>query len=90
MLFRSLVNKLAPVKFASLLMAIWFTANAFGNKLAGALSALYPEKGQTTSVLGYQMSNLYDFFMLFVFMSGISSVILFLLSRKLQKLMKGR
>ena len=86
----SLVNKLAPVKFASLLMAIWFTANAFGNKLAGALSALYPEKGQTTSVLGYQMSNLYDFFMLFVFMSGISSVILFLLSRKLQKLMKGR
>ncbi|MFM7838775.1 MAG: peptide MFS transporter, partial [Chitinophagaceae bacterium] len=25
----SLVNKLAPIKFASLLMAIWFTANAF-------------------------------------------------------------
>ena len=26
----SLVNKLSPLKFSSLLMAIWFTANAFG------------------------------------------------------------
>jgi POT family proton-dependent oligopeptide transporter len=29
----SLVNKLAPLKFASLLMAVWFLANAFANKL---------------------------------------------------------
>ncbi|NJO25398.1 MAG: peptide MFS transporter [Bacteroidia bacterium] len=85
----SLVNKLAPFKFASLLMAIWFTANAFGNKLAGSLSALYPENGKTTTFLGYQMSNLYDFFMLFVFMSGIAALILFLLTRKLQKMMQA-
>jgi proton-dependent oligopeptide transporter, POT family len=84
----SLVNKLAPLKFASLLMAVWFTANAFANKLAGVLSALYPENGKTTSLLGYQMSNMYDFFMLFVFMAGIASVILFLLSRQLQKMMQ--
>ncbi len=83
----SLVNRLAPFKFASLLMAIWFTANAFGNKLAGTLSALYPEEGKTTSFLGYKMSNLYDFFMLFVFMSFIAAAILFLISKKLQKLM---
>lgn len=83
----SLVNKLAPLKFASLLMAIWFTANAFGNKLAGSLSALYPENGQTTNFLGYQMSNTYDFFMLFVFMSGVAALLLFLLTRKLQKMM---
>ena len=82
----SLVNKLSPVKFASLLMAIWFTANAFGNKLAGSLSALYPAK-KTTYFLGYQMNNLYDFFMLFVFMGGIAALILFLLTRKLQKMM---
>jgi len=82
----SLVNKLSPVKFASLLMAIWFTANAFGNKLAGSLSALYPD-GKTTSFLGYQMSTLYDFFMLFVFMSGIAAFILFTLTKKLQKMM---
>ncbi len=83
----SLVNKLAPLKFASLLMAIWFTANAFGNKLAGSLSALYPENGQVTSFLGYKMANTYDFFMLFVFMSGVAAFLLFLLSRKLQKMM---
>ena len=68
-------------------MAIWFTANAFGNKLAGTLSALYPEEGKTTSFLGYKMSNLYDFFMLFVFMSLIAAAILFVLSKKLQKMM---
>ncbi len=83
----SLVNKLAPLKFASLLMAVWFLANAAANKLAGVLSALYPEGGKTTSFLGYQMNNLYDFFMLFVFMAGLASVILFLLSKKLQTMM---
>ena len=84
----SLVNKLSPLKFASLLMAVWFTANAFGNKLAGVLSSLYPDKGKTTSFLGYHMSNLYDFFMLFVFMVGASSIILFFTTWKLQKMMK--
>jgi POT family proton-dependent oligopeptide transporter len=83
----SLVNKLAPLKFASLLMAVWFLANAFANKLAGVLSALYPE-GKTTQFMGYQMNNLYDFFMLFVAMSGIAALILFLLTRWLQNLMK--
>lgn len=38
----SLVSKLAPVKFTSLLMAVWFMANAAANVLAGKLSALYP------------------------------------------------
>ena len=82
----SLVNKLAPLKFGSLLMAVWFTANAFANKLAGVLSGYYPD-GKTTSFLGYQISNLYDFFMLFVGMAGVASLILFLLSSKLKKMM---
>lgn len=121
----SLVNKLSPIKFASLLMAVWFTANAFGNKLAGSLSALYPpgiaeiakakkagvdlarilyEKATPTAqelatlkqleipyefktFLGYHINNLYDFFMLFVYMVGAAALILFLLSKKLQKMM---
>jgi POT family proton-dependent oligopeptide transporter len=45
----SLVNKLSPLKYSSLLMAIWFTANAFGNKLAGVLSAVYPPGAQEVS-----------------------------------------
>ncbi len=82
----SLVNKLAPIKFASLLMAVWFTANAFANKLAGVLSGYYPD-GKTTSFLGYQITNLYDFFMLFLGMAGVASLVLFFLSSKLKKMM---
>ncbi|AHF15831.1 peptide MFS transporter [Niabella soli] len=85
----SLVNKLAPLKFASLLMAVWFLANAAANKLAGVLSSLYPDNGRITNFLGYHMSDMYDFFMLFVIMAGVASLILFLISRKLSKLMEG-
>ena len=85
----SMFNKLAPLKFASLLMAVWFLGNAGGNKMAGMLSALYPEGGKTTSFLGYKMNNLYDFFMLFVFMGGLAGIILIVLSKKLQKMMHG-
>lgn len=83
----SLVNKLAPVKFASLLMAVWFTANAFANKLAGVLSALYPD-GKTTYIAGFAITNLYDFFMMFVVMAGVASAILFVLASKLKKMME--
>ena len=84
----SLVNKLAPLKFASLLMAVWFLANAAANKLAGVLSALYPSEGKTTSFIGYKMTDNYDFFMMFVFMAGLASLILFLVSKKLQTMMQ--
>lgn len=83
----SLFNKLSPLKFASLLMAVWFLGNAGGNKMAGVLSALYPESGNTTSFLGYQINSLYDFFMLFVFMAGAAATILLLLSKWLQRMM---
>lgn len=83
----SLVNKLSPVKFASLLMAVWFLANAGSNVLAGKLSALYPDGTKVTSFAGYQMHDLNDFFMLFVMMAGVASIILFLLTKWLQKTM---
>lgn len=40
----SMVVKLAPVRFASLLMGIWFLSTAMANKFAGDLSALYPDE----------------------------------------------
>jgi POT family proton-dependent oligopeptide transporter len=86
----ALVNKLAPAKFASLLMAVWFLANAIANKLAGTLSALYPEPGKTTQFLGYTMTNMYEFFMLFVGMAGVASLILFGITKQLQKMMKAQ
>lgn len=82
----ALANKLAPLKYASLLMAVWFLSNAAGSKLAGVLSGLYPD-GRTTYFLGYEMNTMYDFFMLFVVMSGVAAVLLFLISRTLQRMM---
>ena len=121
----SLVNKLAPLKFASLLMAVWFLANAAANKFAGILSSLYPpglaEVKQAAgaginlqpilskevvptatelaklkelkipfeyqSIFGIQINSLYEFFMMFVVMAGIASLILFMITKKLQKMM---
>ena len=85
----SMVNKLSPLRFASLMMGIWYLSTATANKFAGMLSGLYPEDGKVKSILGYQIATMYDFFMLFVIMSGVASLILFLLSKKLQKMMHG-
>jgi POT family proton-dependent oligopeptide transporter len=123
----SMVAKLAPLRFASLLMGTWFLANSASNKFAGTLSSLYPpgqgefkaaaEKGidlpgilngSVTATadqikmlseagiphafpqfLGMQISNLYDFFMIFVIMSAAASVILFIIYRWLIKMMHG-
>jgi len=120
----SLVNRLSPLKYSSLLMGIWFTANGFGNKLAGVMSTLYPPGAAEVKAandnhidlapilaakaappadmaakldalkipykfktfLGYHIDNLHDFFMLFVFMAVIASILLFMLSKKLQKM----
>jgi len=46
-------------------------------------------KLERPSFMGVKINDLYDFFMLFVFMAGAASVILFLLSSKLLKMMNG-
>lgn len=123
----SLVNKLAPLRFASLLMAVWFMANAGANVLTGKLSALYPpgmqeivqakDKGVDLapilagrapsdaevkiltdnhilytyhSFMGITIHNLYEFFMLFVVLSGVAALLLFVLTWWLEKMMHGK
>ncbi|MBB4119385.1 dipeptide/tripeptide permease [Mesonia hippocampi] len=47
----SFITKLAPIKYASIMMGIYFAATGFGNKLAGSIgetSQLEPYKGQMT------------------------------------------
>lgn len=86
----SMVNKLAPLKFASLLMGVWFLSTASANKFAGMLSALYPDPSKPAPhFLGFVIGDLYSFFMVFVAMAGIASIILFFLSRRLLKMMHG-
>ena len=85
----SMVNKLTPARFASLMMGIWYLSTATANKFAGMLSGLYPEEGKVKTLFGFHITDMFDFFMVFVVMSGIASLILFLLSKKLQKMMHG-
>lgn len=91
----SMVSKLSPLRFSSLLMGTWFLANAAANKFAGTLSALIPGNGEagqgekTTHFLGYEIANLFDFFLVFIVMCGVAALILFVMSRWLEKKMHG-
>ena len=82
----SLVNKLAPARFTSVLMGVWFLSNAVANKFGGRLGALLPSQGPT-SFAGFQINNLYDFFMLFVVMSAIAAGLLWGISYWMEKRM---
>lgn len=83
----SLVYRLSPARFSSLLMGVWYLSTSAANKLAGLLSSYYPENGVVKSFLGYEVATLYDFFMLFVAMSACAAVVLFVLSKKISKMM---
>lgn len=85
----SMVARLSPMRLASLLMGVWFLANAMANDFAGMLSKLYPEAGKPTSFFGHQIVTLNDFFMIFVILSGIAAVVLFALSKVMIKMMHG-
>ncbi len=88
----SMVNKLTPGRFTSLMMGIWFMAIATGNKLAGTMSSLYPDPKSTAPhpvFLGITIDNLHTYFMIFVGFAGAAAVILFILSFWLKKLMHG-
>ena len=89
----SMVNKLSPARFASLLMSVWLLSSATANKFAGVLSALYPEANAdgivvAKSFCGYEIANLHDFFMVFAIMSGVASILLFLICRWINKNVK--
>ncbi|MDI9320009.1 MAG: peptide MFS transporter [Phycisphaerales bacterium] len=123
----SLVGKLSPKRFASLLFGVFFLSNAAGYALAGSLGALIPatgdkfKKAQELGIdlqgvlnktitptpeqlqlldknqisasnpvfAGFEIHNLYEFFMVFVVFTGIAAVILFLLTPVLKKMMHG-
>ena len=84
----ALVNKLAPARVASLMMAVWFLAIATGNKFSGTLGALYPEPGKPAPhFAGFEITGLYEFFMVFVVLCGATAFLLLLIYRKLTKMM---
>ena len=84
----SFVSKLAPAKFVSLLMGVWFFATAISEFLAGQLAALIEkiERGELFHVLGGQA----DFYLVFVVSSFATGVALAALTPWLRRRMHGR
>jgi POT family proton-dependent oligopeptide transporter len=73
----SLVTKLAPKKYAALLMGGWFIPVFVGNFLAGATGFLYPTLGHV------------QFFTIFVASSLAAAGVLFALLNPIKRLMGG-
>ncbi|PVX46281.1 POT family proton-dependent oligopeptide transporter [Flavobacterium sp. 103] len=123
----SLVGKLSPKRFSSLLYGVFFLSNASGYALAGTLGSILPATGDkfnkakelgidlqavldkkvtpTAEQLqlldknqimdhnpifaGFEIHNLFEFFMVFVALTGIAALILFALTPFLKKMMHG-
>lgn len=84
----AMVNKLSPARFASLMMAVWFLAIATGNKFSGTLGALYPEPGKPAPhFAGFEITGLYEFFMVFVVLCTAAAFVLLFIYRRLLKMM---
>ncbi|AWA29596.1 MFS transporter [Flavobacterium magnum] len=123
----SLVGKLSPKRFSSLLYGVFFLSNASGYALAGTLGSILPSTGDKFNkakelginlqdvldkkitltpeqaklladnqisdhnpvFAGFEIHNLFEFFMVFVALTGLAAVILFLLTPFLKKMMHG-
>jgi POT family proton-dependent oligopeptide transporter len=123
----SLVGKLSPKRFSSLLYGVFFLSNASGYALGGTLGSILPATGdkfvkakelginlqaildktitptaeqlalldkhqisaQNPVFAGFEIHNLYEFFMVFVALTGIAAIVLFALTPLLKKMMHG-
>ena len=123
----SLVGKLSPKRFSSLLFGVFFLSNAAGYALSGTLGSIMPATGEKFAkakelgielqpildktvaatpeqlqllesnqisaanpfFAGFEIHNLFEFFMVFVILTGIAAVVLFALTPLLKKMMHG-
>lgn len=86
----SMVSKLSPVRFTCLLMGVWFLTSAIANILAGQISTLYPDPSRPVPFLfGRPIDGFTSFFMIFVVMSITAATVLFIIRKRLEKMMHG-
>lgn len=85
----SMIVKLAPIRFGSVLMAVWFLSLGTSFKLSGVLSAFYPTENHQPYLLGFHITTIYDFTLIFIALCGISALILFALVKPMLKMMHG-
>jgi POT family proton-dependent oligopeptide transporter len=83
----SLVSKLAPTRYSSLFMGLWFFNNFASDFVAGLLAsqAGRMERGEYFQLLGGRA----DFFLIFVIAPSLAGGVLLVLVPRLKKLMHG-
>ncbi len=89
----SYVTKVAPARFASLLMGTYLLANAAANKIAGALAAYTPSPGEVAApsaglggfIQRVSQTNL-GFYSIFVVSSFVAAAVMFLFVPLLKRL----
>jgi POT family proton-dependent oligopeptide transporter len=84
----SAVTKLAPVRYASLFMGIWFLASAAAYWLAGYCAAVFAA-GEGVSILFGKECGLADFFLLLAIIPAVIGLIALMLAPMLKKRMHG-
>ncbi|MFN7131080.1 MAG: peptide MFS transporter [Myxococcales bacterium] len=73
----SMVTKLAPAKFASLLMGVWFLSSSVANYLAGFIGGFSKELGE------------FQLFGAIVVATAVAGVVLLAVSRRIRRMMHG-
>ena len=84
----SLISKLSPVRYRSLMMGVMFTATAIAEIFSGVLASAVPLPNKSTYLFGIiQITNLPSFICIFIFLTGITGILWFLFKNRIQKLM---
>ena len=70
----SFVTKLAPAKYASLMMGLYFATTGFGNKLAGLLGESASEFGEYTVFTGIAIFCILFGFLILIFIKKLKAL----------------
>lgn len=83
----SMVSRLAPERFASLLMGIWFLSSAVAGYLSGHLAAFLGSGDNTVYFFFGKEGGLADFFLILAIVPLVAGIIVFMLSPSLRRMM---
>jgi POT family proton-dependent oligopeptide transporter len=94
----SYVSRLAPARYAALLMGVWYLSNAAANKIAGALAAFTPAPGEAPRAVAEGLGGFFQrvsathlgFYGIFVVSSLGAAAVMLLFVRLLDRLAGDR
>lgn len=85
---QDLVTKLSPKRMATLLMSVYFLGSAVSGVFSGRLAALLPTtENPIHHFMGFEISSLSSFMLVFAILGGVAGIILLVLCPKLERMM---